>query len=1843
MKRKLGDRIISLILSFNLVFNNLTPFVSLATVRAQDVTPEPTAEATVSPTVDPTPTLEVSPTESVSPTVEPTQDVTPTETVDVTPTVYVTPVEETTPTEEPTLAPEEAPSVPSPPSDNNGSSGGSSAYPTPEMSVEPSPSPSPTPEVFQSSALIGTVETQVVESYSCRADSLNGCLITDKADYAPTDVAVITGYGFAPNTSYTLRVYSTDEPATDNSYQITTDSNGSFTYSYQLDGNYRPNYTVELKDNGGFVVATVTFTDEKPENPPNPAADLDQCKNETATSPQSPCQWVNGSLNSNQAHYVEGLSVPYRLRMTNLTNGAHSVILGYDVKHSGAHAIDFLTHYNRFEPHSPFGHTAETIDPTSGVMGLGSPLAFPIPAPSSAGSPVSGQPTTLFNSLPSGEKLMTIYNGTITGISYPTQGNLTDAQSETTIQIDFTSTNPTVVLAWGGHIATEQTWGSGNSAGGISGAPYHMRLKDLDGSGGNQDRSLQAGAVAPPSSITVIKDAQPDNAQDFAFTTTGNGLSNFSLDDDADGTLSNTVTFNSLLAGPFTVVETLIPGWTLTSKTCQSDGTGSTSSQITNGVSITLVAGENVTCTFTNTQVTGSITIVKNAIPDDAQDFSFTGDLGAFSLDDDADGTLQNSETFSSLVGGTYVVTEGSLSNWDLTNLVCNDADLGTTVDLATRTATIDLDYGQNLTCTFTNTKKGSISGHKYNDTNGNGQLDAQEPGLNTWTIFIDENDNQTLDGGETSTTTNSNGAYSFSNLVPGEYTVCEVLQTDWVKTYPTICHVVTINAGQDSGTNNFLNFQCATISGMKWEDLNGDGVKDAEEPGLPNWTINKSGPENGSTTTDGDGKYSFKVCKGGSYTISETNPDSNVWYQTFPGGASPNHSVEVTSGGTYSGKDFGNTRYAKIFGYKYRDNDGDGVLDANDLLDTLGGWVIDLYSGTTNTIIDTTTTISGGLLNGYYEFTRLLVNQTYYVLEQLLSGWNQTYGPTSSPTPTPFSVTSGENKRIDFANFQDATIIVHKNVVKPDGTTEVVDTTEFTALLNNLDPKTIAEGTNATYSELTPGIYTITEQNPLPTGYALVSITDDDASTPEGQVSVTSGNTNNVYITNRQLTANLTLVKHLPNDDGGTAVEGNFNVYIDGVQTTWGSHDVDPDSYVVSEDALAGYTPSIWSNDCDAQGNVTLLPGQSKTCEITNDDIAPTLKLVKSVTNNNGGTKVANDWTLYAAALDPNDRNFSNLGGSGSFKTIYANTGYVLSESSVSGYSPSSWNCTGGGSLTGDTVTLGLNEEVTCTITNDDQTGRLVVVKVLINDDGGNATKDDFSYKVNGGSSVFFEADGQNESSVNSDYYTIVEDPETGYATTYDNCTEVFVPNGGSATCTITNNDIPPTLKLVKSVITDNGGTAVANDWTLYAAADTPNNGRNFNNLGGSGNFQTVYANVPYVLTESVVAGYSASAWNCIGAGLQGNLVTLNLGAQATCTITNDDIGPTLTLVKKVNGGSSEPADWLLTATGPTGFSGPGPTASNGASFDAGTYDLSESGPVGYSASDWVCVGGSQTDGDTIVVGLDDDVTCTITNTRDTGNIVLTKLIDADGSNSTTGDRVPYEGWVMDIDPDGQDTDDPSLSPTDSSGNTGVNGIKTGNYWVSEDPNGPTNNYHFLTSYCTLDGNPTGNSGTNSFGSVAVAKNKTTYCTFVNVRDTGDLIVHKEVQSTVDRKFISVDPGDFKWGLSEGDTPYEMGSTQTLETGNYDVYENEVFDYHFVGWYFTDSEASCEDEELETKLPANVTVSSGTTTEITFCNARDTGEITVYKNIDGNNDGDLEDLNDQTHVSGWTWDITGG
>ena len=79
----------------------------------------------------------------------------------------------------------------------------------------------------------------------------------------------------------------------------------------------------------------------------------------------------------------------------------------------------------------------------------------------------------------------------------------------------------------------------------------------------------------------------------------------------------------------------------------------------------------------------------------------------------------------------------------------------------------------------------GSLSGHKWHDADGDGSWDDGEVGLAGWTIYIDANENGSLDSGEVSTTTESDGSYRFEGLAPGNYTIGEVLQEGWQQTYP--------------------------------------------------------------------------------------------------------------------------------------------------------------------------------------------------------------------------------------------------------------------------------------------------------------------------------------------------------------------------------------------------------------------------------------------------------------------------------------------------------------------------------------------------------------------------------------------------------------------------------------------------------------------------------------------------------------------------------------------------------------------------------------------------------------------------------------------------------------------------------------------------------------------------------------------------------------------------------------------------------------------------------------------------------------------------------------------------
>ncbi len=98
----------------------------------------------------------------------------------------------------------------------------------------------------------------------------------------------------------------------------------------------------------------------------------------------------------------------------------------------------------------------------------------------------------------------------------------------------------------------------------------------------------------------------------------------------------------------------------------------------------------------------------------------------------------------------------------------------------------------------------------------------------------------------------------------------------------------------------------CGSISGQKFNDLNGNGVKDAGEPGLPNWNISLldiNGSVVASTLTDSGGNYSFTGLQQGNYTIKETLQPG--WIQIAPLGGTYN----ITLNGTdVTGIDFGNS-----------------------------------------------------------------------------------------------------------------------------------------------------------------------------------------------------------------------------------------------------------------------------------------------------------------------------------------------------------------------------------------------------------------------------------------------------------------------------------------------------------------------------------------------------------------------------------------------------------------------------------------------------------------------------------------------------------------------------------------------------------------------------------------------------------------------------------------------------------------------------------------------------------------------------------------------------------------------
>jgi len=228
---------------------------------------------------------------------------------------------------------------------------------------------------------------------------------------------------------------------------------------------------------------------------------LEQCQN--GTSGIGDCtgsNWVTGNLNPNNSLYREGDFVPFRSVITSLVAGrTYSLRIGYDAVEKGLHAYDYLGSVDGSE-----SAPGQQVVPCYGVAGTTGTHAC------GNGPSTLAVPKDTHTSFPGGSQQrpgeFSAWGAALTDAAYvnPTPiGVNTSGTVAREIDVTFIAAGDTVVLAWGGHIASTLDWGAGRtfiSAG--SGSSFHMRLLQIQEHGGpvsstgNRELSLQATALA---------------------------------------------------------------------------------------------------------------------------------------------------------------------------------------------------------------------------------------------------------------------------------------------------------------------------------------------------------------------------------------------------------------------------------------------------------------------------------------------------------------------------------------------------------------------------------------------------------------------------------------------------------------------------------------------------------------------------------------------------------------------------------------------------------------------------------------------------------------------------------------------------------------------------------------------------------------------------------------------------------------------------------------------------------------------------------------------------------------------------------------------------------------------------------------------------------------------------------------------------------------------------------------------------------------------------------------------------------------------------------------------------
>ncbi len=588
-------------------------------------------------------------------------------------------------------------------------------------------------------------------------------------------------------------------------------------------------------------------------------------------------------------------------------------------------------------------------------------------------------------------------------------------------------------------------------------------------------------------SLTIVKVTDPDDsgADNFDFTTSGSGMSNFTLDTDGgDDTHSNVEMFSFTpdLFGPKSVTEGATDGWSLTDVTCDdgSDQDPNTGSGAT--ATVDIAAGVNITCTFTNVQ-DAKVRIVKEATPQSEQlfDFDLTGS-GTFGPDLDLkdNGTDSNYEdyTFSAGEFGTKTITETVPDGWSLTGASCTGVDESEISD----GVSFAVAAGDDIECTFTNVQDAKVRIVKEATPQSEQLFDFDLTGSGTFGPDLDLKDNGTDSNYED---------YTFSAGEFGTKTITETVPDGWSLTGASCTGVdeseisdgvsFAVAAGDDIECT-FTNVQDAKVRIVKEATPQSEQLFDFDLTGSGTFGPDLDLKDNGTDSNYED--YTFSAGEFGTKTITETVPDG--WSLTGASCTGVDES-EISDGVSFAvaaGDDiectFTNVQDAKVRIVKEATPQSEQLFDFDLTGSGTFGPDLDLKDNGTDPNYEDYTFSAG-------EFG------TKTITETVPDGWSLTGASCTGVDESEisdgvsFAVAAGDDIECTFTNVQDAKVRIVKEATPQSEQLFDFDLTGSGTFGPDLDLKD--NGTDSNYEDYTFsagefGTKTITET--VPDGWSL-------------------------------------------------------------------------------------------------------------------------------------------------------------------------------------------------------------------------------------------------------------------------------------------------------------------------------------------------------------------------------------------------------------------------------------------------------------------------------------------------------------------------------------------------------------------------------------------------------------------------------------------------------------------------------------------------------------------------------------------------------------------------------------